>query len=72
NRVYLAIGIHAKQDPLFQEQFVNLQQRLKPIGRWPWHLSPLVSLDQADSKPAKIGRDPVEAATVELFEVTVD
>jgi hypothetical protein len=67
--VYLATGIHAGSDPAFQEQFAKLRNRLKPVGQWPWHLSPLVSLDQPDARPSKVGSDPAESATVELFEV---
>jgi dolichyl-phosphate-mannose-protein mannosyltransferase len=70
--VYLAIGIHAGSDPAFQEQFSKLKNRLNPAGSWPWHLSPLVSLDQPNSQPSKLGSDPAESATVELFEVIGD
>lgn len=72
NRAYLAIGIHAKQDLEFQKQFIQVQSRLKRVGQWSWHLSPLVSLDQPNTHPTQVGRDPAELAEVELFEVLAE
>jgi dolichyl-phosphate-mannose-protein mannosyltransferase len=72
SRTYLAIGIHAKQDPEFLKQFAERDRRFKPVGHWPWHLSPVVSLDQPDSQPGNLGRDPTEFSDVELFELIRD
>jgi HAMP domain-containing protein len=69
NPVYLAIGIHAKQDQAFLEQFARLKNRLQPVGHWPWHLSPLVRLDQPGSEPGRRDPDPADFNEVELFEV---
>jgi hypothetical protein len=69
NRTYLAIGIHARQDPEFQKQFAERDRCFKPIGHWPWHLSPIVSLDQPESVPRNLGRDPAEFSDIQLFEL---
>lgn len=71
-QIYLAIGIHAESDPTFKEQFSKLKSRLKSVGSWPWHLSPLVSLDQPNSQPSRLGSDPTESATIELFQVIAE
>ena len=68
-RIYLAVGIHALSDPRFREQFAAASGQFRRVGRWPWHLGPLVALDQANCNPRLLGRNPVESAAVELYEV---
>ncbi len=67
--VYLAVGVHAKADPRFLEQFAMHRKQLKRVGSWPWQLGPLVALDQPQCDPHKLGLNPVESATIELYEV---
>lgn len=68
-RIYLAIGIHAKRDPKFQAEFESASHRLRRIGSWPWHLSPLVSLDQSQVQLKLLGGVPAERGELELFEL---
>lgn len=68
-KIYLAFGVHATSDPHFIEQFNVVRGQLKPVGTWPWQLGPLVALDQPSIVPHKLGRNPAEAATIELYEV---
>lgn len=68
-RIYLAVGIHALHDPTFREQFQATRGQFKTVGSWRWQLGPLVALDQPDVNPKVLGRNPSEAAKVELYEV---
>ncbi len=68
-KVFLAVGVHAKSDPNFLEQFAAHRQQLKWVGSWPWPLGPLVALDQPTCDPRLLGVNPEEAATIELYEV---
>lgn len=68
-RIYLAVGIHAEHDSNFREQFAAARSQFRKVGSWPWRLGPLVALDQSDCDPRKLGHNPTESATVELYEV---
>jgi len=72
HRIFLAVGIHAKQDPQFLTEFQELSTRFKLVGTWPWHLSPLVSLDQPQVNPSGLGHDPHERSQVELYQLLSD
>lgn len=69
-RTLLATGDHARKDPSFANQFEALRSHFRKIKSWSWNPSPVVSLDQPELDPSRLGNDPAEAAVIELFELS--
>ena len=68
-RIFLATGIHSQKDSRFREEFDAARGQYRRVGRWPWKLGPLVALDQPECDPKLLGRNPLESAAIELYEV---
>lgn len=68
-KVYLVVSVHGKADLRFADQFAAQQDRLKLIGSLPYFLGPLVALDQWKSDPRRLGHNPEDHTTMEVYEV---